>query len=412
MKALPNVFTVHMGCDPELFLSKEVGRVRKRQSILGSELVIPEQGLGLIGSQVVRDGVQIELHPWFSHCRANLSNQIQICFRTLRDGLVKHPGTKVDFRQVVTLTPGELNKLTPRARELGCMPSNNIYGRPHIQKDGTKFRERSAAGHIHLSAVGAELRAKPLVALLDMFVGNTMVLVDRDPLAAQRRKTYGRAGEYRTKSASHIEYRTLSNFWLHNYKLMSLAFGLAKVALLIHLTDKAVPAWLDSHPSRKAQTKWYNDTYWMNAQKEILSSVKLKNFELAINNNDFDLAMENYKTVVRPILANLQTEYGISSGTVGRFDAFVAKIREAELAGKTKNREYLRVWFPDDPMQHWLTKPEGHATGWENWLISNVPNIPTTVKAVMTIPVVEKTVAPTGQPYFIDGTPIYKQDVV
>lgn len=382
MPRLPNTQTIIMGCDPELFLSKEVGIVKKRRSIVGSELVVPE-GCGPY-TMVVRDGVQVELHPGTSHCRANLSNTIQATFRTLRDILTKHEGVHPDFRQVVTLTPGELAKLTPRSRELGCQPSKNLYNRPHIQRDGSKFRQRSAAGHIHISCT-VPLEPSRLVALMDVFVGNTMVLVDRDPLAAARRKTYGRAGEYRVKSAFHIEYRTLSNFWLHNYKLMSLAFGLARVATMVHIAKAAEEYY------RRNKYPDYKNTYWIDAEQEIMHGVDLSKFETAINTNDFDLALENYNKVVRPAFEKIGVcEYGLNVSLLSRFDTFVRKIREAELAGKTENREYLRVWFPEDPVQHWLTKPEGHGTGWENWLGANVqPTLPT-VSGVIAVPTTPK----------------------
>ena len=49
----------------------------------------------------------------------------------------------------------------------------------------------------------------------------------------------------------------------------------------------------------------------------------------------------------------------------------------------------MRVWFPEDPMHHWLTKAEGHATGWENWLRGAI-TIPKVVTGVIAIPAAPK----------------------
>src|SRR5688572_15182242 len=119
-------WSVTLGCDPELFVSREVGKVRKRQAIVGSELVLPEGGVGVyepgrppdsLGSsygQLVRDGVQVELNPRQSSCRESESFYIQHCFRTLNEivqAKAKELGQplKIDMRPVVKLTQGDLN---------------------------------------------------------------------------------------------------------------------------------------------------------------------------------------------------------------------------------------------------------------------------------------------------------------
>ena len=78
------------------------------------------------------------------------------------------------------------------------------------------------------------LHEDPLLAvkILDIVVGNTCVIMDRAPSQVERRKVYGRAGEYRLP-AHGIEYRTLSNFWLRSYQLTHLVFSLARFAINI-----------------------------------------------------------------------------------------------------------------------------------------------------------------------------------
>lgn len=412
MKYIAGYYPMDLGCDPELFISRETGKVRKRRAIVGSEAIIPPDGLeASYGSKIVRDGVQVELHPVQSHCRANLSNSLQYVFRALDNQISKtnkeqDTNLAADFRSVVKLSKGDLAKLSPEARILGCTPSKNVYGRKHIQKDGTRFLSRSAAGHIHFGYEAHRdlIDPKRFVHLLDALVGNTMVLVDRDPLAPERRKIYGRAGEYRTPEHG-LEYRTLSNFWLKNYKLMSLATGMAKLAFRIASQASGV---LD----KKAYINngQYTHTYIFDAEEQIMKNVDLKKIELAINTNDFDLAKANYEQAVRPFLETVTNGDGLEAANLSDFDFFVDKIRAAELAGAD---DPIKVWFPEDPLTHWITKKEGHNTGWESWLDSYVRQerlSKATMKAFMpaVMPPFEQPVI-NAPAFILEEDPIYNQ---
>lgn len=372
MKYLEHGFSLSFGCDPEVFLSKEVGKLRKRRSIVGSEVVVPKCGLKATalypytGSQgtVVQDGIQVELHPKPNTCRANLALALKCGFQVLARSVEKasasHSGLKVDFDQVVRVSKGDLLRVSPDARQLGCVPSKNIYGRRHIQKDGTKYLVRSAAGHIHLGTnilkMGATTEHQ-LVSLLDVLVGNTAVLLDRDPLAAERRKLYGRAGEYRLPKHG-LEYRTLSNFWLKDYKLMSLMFGMAKLAHVVaghKVASKKERHWL----GRDKIKSW-------DAAHSLMGSIDLRRIEAAINENDFDLARQNYNEWVRPFLAKLSTiGNGIDNTCIKEFDFFVDMIRDHGLG----------YWFKDEPLLHWCRLPDGHNTGWESFVTGKVRRV-------------------------------------
>jgi len=76
-------------------------------------------------------------------------------------------------------------------------------------------------GHIHVGYENPDpLTSLSLIKAMDLFLGVPSILLDTD---TERRKMYGKAGEYRFKMYG-VEHRTLSTFWTANEKLMSWAW--------------------------------------------------------------------------------------------------------------------------------------------------------------------------------------------
>jgi len=222
------------GADPEIFLTED-------GKIVGAETVLPRNGLGVqSGNRVMIDGVQAELQPNPSVCRVALASNITSCYSQLFRFLQNKQRRKIaiNFSKVIRMSRTDLNALSEKARILGCEPSFNVYtgGQSDLMINPARSLMRSAAGHIHVGLQRPTQNQKAwidsTVRALDLIVGNTCVLIDRDPANAIRRKVYGRAGEFRLPTHG-IEYRTLSNFWLHSYQLMSLVIGLVDVAVSV-----------------------------------------------------------------------------------------------------------------------------------------------------------------------------------
>ena len=362
-KKLQFSYNVTLGCDPEFFFSGSRGQTT------GAEKVLPEAGLvyppgttgkrdgdytscgGVAASKIVIDGVQAELNPRPNTCRANLGNEISACFRQLHTELEKN-GKKigVSFKPLVNITQKELDSLSEKSKTFGCAPSTNLYqhAESKITVDPKKYKKRSAGGHIHLGAVGgygdsvknALANVDEMVYMLDIIVGNTSVLLDRDPNNVERRKVYGRAGEYRAKSYG-IEYRTLSNYWLQSYQLMSFVTGLARMA--VHIV---------------AQSSLKDDG--RNFAGEIKNAVKKEDIVKAIQENDFALAYSNFLKI-QDILTEIASDvysYPINKVNINQFHWFVKK--------------GISYWFKEDPFKHWITLPEGHGRGFESFLTNKV----------------------------------------
>lgn len=320
LKPVPNII---LGCDPELFLERD-GR------IIGSERVIPEAGLkpgNSIKATVVRDGIQVELNPTASANMTMVGRSISTAFEMLAREVRKHEGVSISFRDLVDVERAELDALSETSRVLGCKPSKNIYGVRPITVDPKTYTKRSAGGHAHfgLSLFSRSLfeERDNMVSPFDIFVGNTCTMIDRGPGAKERRENYGRAGEYRTPTYG-VEYRTLSNFWLRNYSLMTLVYGLSSIAISM------INEGLQANP----------------VEDELIEMVNIKNFVTAIDTNDAELARKNFDSI-RPFLVKHLPKSGfpLNEGNIDKFLTFTEGVQA----------NGLESFFPQDPVEHWIS---------------------------------------------------------
>lgn len=334
--------TYNLGCDPEIFFERD-------GHVIGAERVIDEQLKAqtfsgttpkdlMNNNAVILDGVQAELNPMPHYCREELGGEISCAFRALRQHLGSQKGVSISMKSVVDVDGKELAALSEKARQLGCAPSKNARDmKATITVDPTTYTKRSAGGHIHLGNTSEWfLRNRDkIVDVMDVVLGNTCVLIDRDPGAAERRQVYGRAGEYREPKHG-LEYRTLSNFWLHAYPLMSLVMGLSRFSADIMYTTVSAT---DPYSSIRQ--------YGWDAYTHLMSHIDMDKVAEAINTNNYDLAMSNFK-VIRPFLmANLRGSDGLVPNALDAFEHFAGVIKE----------KGLKAWFPYDPVSHWCDLP-------------------------------------------------------
>lgn len=271
----------------------------------------------------------------------------------LRDLAATHKA-EVSFAPVVEITPEGFNKLSPAAKLLGCAPSFNIHdAASSVGVDASKYLKRSAGGHIHIGWGGMKMPAKyhdswipykvedwqqKLVGVCDLVLGNTCVLLDRSPDAVERRRVYGRAGEYRTPKHG-VEYRTLSNFWLHSPQLSSLVMGLSRLAVTI--------------------------TAWEEHFNYLMPKVDRSKVVAAINQNDWDLAWENFQPLAEWISQYVVFRADHNSGT----PLWSGNIEDFKGFAKSVKQHGLAHWWPESPMTSWVNSAtDHHGSGFENWL--------------------------------------------
>lgn len=333
-----------IGADPELFIAGAKGKV------IGSELAVPKEGIPLPASwsstttpRIVRDGVQVELHPQPAGCRQRFFAGLMGIIKVLDKELLKK-GVNASFKPVVRISKKELDKLSDESKVLGCAPSLNTH-RPMatVRVPKSQERVRAAGGHIHLGAHQTVLpllakgedgkpkhpeKVQKLVNLLDVLVGLPCVLIDRDPAQKIRRRVYGRAGEYRLP-AHGIEYRTPSNFWLRHYLLGHFVTGMCRLAYSIWGVSEAGA-----------------DPPMFNFADDLLKLVNMKKVERAINRNDFDKALEQFLPVLDWIEDHVPANAhigGLHAGSKENFLFFVNEIKE----------KGIKRWFPQEPMDFW-----------------------------------------------------------
>ena len=363
------IWSPAFGGDPELFVANPSGEV------LGAEKVIPKDGISVSSTnKIVLDGVQLELHIAPSTCRATIGNSMRAIFAQLKKTL---DGAKLSasFAPVVEVSKKEMDSLSDAAKQLGCAPSLNNYNPKATIKVAKDFRTRSAGGHIHIGMDGnltlknaIKKDPKDFVSLMDLFVGLPSVMMDRDPSVAERRKTYGRAGEYRLPTYG-LEYRTLDNFWLRSYQLTSLVFGLSKLACNVY-THSCNDSDYRYSASLPVTMSW-------NPMKDLLNEVNLKKVEEAINTNNYDLAKELWSNHMAKFIREHVPQQ--STYNDGRQDFILpldaSNIDDFQYFCDEIHKKGIERWFPHDPMTHWTSISDGHGIGWESYMAQVVKPI-------------------------------------
>jgi hypothetical protein len=112
--------------------------------------------------------------------------------------------------------------LNPAALEFGCDPDFNAWTlacnpRPKAVDETL----RSCGGHIHIGFDKEKADEISVIKMMDMHLGVPSVLMDKD--GDRRRVLYGGPGAFRSKSYG-VEYRTLSNFWIFDKRLIGWAW--------------------------------------------------------------------------------------------------------------------------------------------------------------------------------------------
>ncbi len=232
-----------MGADPEFAVWD-----RKEEKFVPAHTVgVPgrtEKGDG----GFFRDGFGLEFNPLAWTCIGLGLNGLRFQIDAARHHIAKHVGEEGRFELrapiAVQIDPQEALKDAPRdVLEVGCNPSFNIYDdwlRP-ITAPWTPQTSglRMFAGHMHFSGykdMHHPEHTAHRVRALDLMVGVPLTYIFQDePLIFERRKFYGKAGEFRLQKygptphqIDGLEYRTPGAELFRHMAIAALFFAIAR----------------------------------------------------------------------------------------------------------------------------------------------------------------------------------------
>ena len=218
-------FTI--GTDPEFMLATKKGKIVSAIPVITADKYakMPLKGAKNVRESEIaecfHDNVLVEVNVPSAGTRGEFVRNVEDTLASLAKAVRPH---RLVIQASHNYSAKELEH--EDAKVFGCDPEFCIYDRtedglikrvePPVMTEGMNFR--SAGGHIHL---GHDLCLPfeggfpvEMIQTLDIMVGCTSVLIDKDPTSKARKALYGGAGTHRVNPAYGLEYRTLSNFWL------------------------------------------------------------------------------------------------------------------------------------------------------------------------------------------------------
>lgn len=213
-------FNVLVGADPEVFLTDSEGQL---VSAVGKVMGTKEEPHPVKDGAVQLDGMAAEFNIDPAKNKAEFVKNLRSVMRQL-DVIV---GKEHSLAAIPTAHFGaEYIAAQPEsARELGCEPDYNAYTGQENPTPNAETPFRTGAGHVHVGWTEVKdpyseshLRdCRTLAIYMDTFLALGSMLFDQDQ---ERRQLYGNAGAFRPKTYG-MEYRTLSNAWLQDPRLMA-----------------------------------------------------------------------------------------------------------------------------------------------------------------------------------------------
>lgn len=250
---------MRLGADPEVFLQDKNNKFLSVIGKIGAGKFDPLQIEDMPkGFTLQEDNVALEFGIPPAASADEFVHHIQA---VLQKGLSKLPG--LSFSKLSCTVFPEDQMQHPLAHTFGCEPDFNAWtGLENPKPKPPHPFMRSAGGHVHIET---KLDPKLVGRACDLFLGVPAVLMDD---GAERKKLYGKAGAIRFKPYG-VEYRTLSNFWIFDKKLIRWVWSNTEQAINL----------LEQDPDYMSET--------LELSSEIIQD--------CINNNDVKLAKQLVK---------------------------------------------------------------------------------------------------------------------
>ncbi len=204
-----------LGCDPEMFLMDIHGSLKSSIGKIGGSKMDPMPLPIGPGYAVQEDNVAIEFNIPPAEGRSSFVESIQGTLNYLTAMVKEIYDFDICRLSAASFSAAELDN--PEALVFGCDPDFNAWTKGVNPKPMAADKSlRSCGGHVHVGYDKEAIDPTYVIKLMDLFLGVPSVMMDKGEL---RKELYGKAGAFREKSYG-VEYRTLSNFWIFNDKLI------------------------------------------------------------------------------------------------------------------------------------------------------------------------------------------------
>lgn len=201
---------MRLGSDPEVFLQDKSGKPISVIGYINADKWNPLQIADMPqGFTLQEDNVALEYGIPPASSAAEFVHHIKAVMERSKEWL---PDLEFSNLSCIIFPEDQMNN--PAAHVFGCEPDFNAWTKdvnPAPQPPSPFMR--SAGGHVHV-----ETNQNPfqVVRAMDLYLGVPATLMDNGEM---RKQLYGKAGACRPKPYG-VEYRTLSNFWIFQDKLI------------------------------------------------------------------------------------------------------------------------------------------------------------------------------------------------
>lgn len=205
-----------VGADPEVFLQDAAESLIAVFDKIGGTKQFPKPLPIGEGFLVQEDNVAVEFNIPPARSAEELAQSMDRAMVYLRGFFQEKHGLTFSKSSAALFPMEQLNH--PMAFEFGCEPDYNAWTRRRNPRPkAVDHRLRSAGGHVHVGYENPnKQRSLNIIKAMDLFMGVPSVLMDE---GEARKELYGKAGACRIKSYG-VEYRSLSNFWIFDDKLI------------------------------------------------------------------------------------------------------------------------------------------------------------------------------------------------
>lgn len=247
-------FEVTLGSDPELHIQeRDTGKIVSALRILNQTKENPIS-LG-DDAKMYADNVLIEC----AFDPAPSYDEIVERYRVVFQRMQKKLGGRYRLLAKAAHVYDEDELQDPRAKEIGCVSSLDAYKRcvhyPAPFSDGL----RTTSMHLHIwnkhyqQEPEGKLMTMPsreeAVRLLDIYVGCSSILFDKDETSHERRRLYGTAGNFRATQGG-VEYRVLGSYGLRTPELTKLVWDLVRHTMTHVANDTAAEVFNVCPPAK------------------------------------------------------------------------------------------------------------------------------------------------------------------